>query len=310
MGTSPFALPSLERLHQGNFHLEGVITRPDSYAGRGKKLIISPVKEKALQYGLNLYQPQGPEQLLEVLRTLNFQVLINVAYGLFLPGTILQLPPLGCVNLHPSLLPAYRGAAPIQRALLAGEETTGVTVMYMSPRLDAGDIILQEKVDIGPEENYGSLHDRLAKTGGALLEKALTLIAGGRAPRRPQDEERTTYAPPLSREDEIISWPDPARKIFNQIRALDPAPGAYTIYQGKRLKIWKAAAGEVKSLNLKENQGPITPGTILSVNDDTFQVATGQGALTVLELQLAGKKRMPVSEFLRGNKLKAGEGFG
>lgn len=250
---------------------------------------------------------------MELLCTFNFQVLVNVAYGMLLPRAVLQLPPHGSINLHPSLLPAYRGAAPIQRALLAGEEATGVTVMYMSPRLDAGDIILQERIGIGPEEDYGSLHDRLAEKGSVLLEEALALIDGGKAPRRPQEEKAATYAPPLSRKEEMIRWSCPAEQIFNQIRAFSPMPGAYTTYQQKRLKIWKAAIDGEPEPNPggPESRGSIAPGTILPANrNGSLHVLTGRGLLAVLELQLEGKKRMPVAEFLKGNKLRAGERFG
>jgi methionyl-tRNA formyltransferase len=308
MGTSFFAIPSLERLLQGGFQLMGVVTRPDRRAGRGKKLSVSPVKEKALQSGTALFQPVGAEELLEILQQFNPDVLVNVAYGMILPRPILQLPPLGSINLHPSLLPAYRGAAPLQRALMAGEKITGVTVMHMSTRLDAGDIILQEKMSIGPEENYGSLHNRLAEAGGILLEKALTLLAKGEAPRCPQDEKMVTFAPPLSHEEERIRWPDSARAIFNQIRALDPAPGAYTFYRNRRLKIWRAMVAEDTAGNFK-GHFKREPGTVMTVNKNFFEVVTGKGILTVYELQQEGKNRMQAAQFLRGNDLGVGERF-
>lgn len=307
LGTPTFALPSLRKLITGNLSSLAVVTRPDRPAGRMKKNTPTPVKIEALKYNLDLFQPVDKDELLKVLGQLKPQVLINVAYGMFLPKAVLEFPPLGCINLHPSLLPAYRGAAPIQRAMMAGEESTGVTVMYMSSRLDAGDIILQEKTSIGPEENFGSLHDRLAELGADQLHKALGLLEEGKALRISQDEEKVSYAPAISREDEKIIWEKSASEIFNLVRALNPVPGAFTLFRNKRLKIWCTSV---------QNNGKLQPcpvpersGTICSLDEDCIEVTTGCGLLKILDLQPEGKRRMSTRDFLKGNNLKVGERF-
>lgn len=293
------------------FHLVGVVTRPDRPAGRGKKMAFSPVKEKSLKYNLKFYQPQNKKELYAVLEETEPQVLVNVAFGMFLAEDVLSFPPLGCVNLHPSLLPAYRGAAPIQRALMCGEEITGVTVLYMTSRLDAGEIIVQEKVKILPGENYGSLHDRLAWLGAEKLKEALALVALGEAPRRAQDEAAATYAPPLTKEEEKIQWARPARDIYNQIRALVPLPGAYTFYRQKRLKIWKAALmDDMAQAASMDSFSAGSPGIVTEVGRDYFTVATGEKFLKILALQPAGKKKMSTGDFLKGYQLKVGEKLG
>ncbi len=310
LGTSPFAVPSLRMLAESALRSLAAVTRPDRPAGRGKKNSMTPVKAEALKYKIPLFQPEGRAGLLEVLEKTNPDLLINVAFGMFLPPAVLDYPPLGCVNLHPSLLPAYRGAAPMQRALMSGEESTGVTVLYMSPELDAGDIILQEKTGIGFQENFGSLHDRLAELGAVKLLQALKLLEKGAAPRIRQDEGKATYAPPLTRDEERIIWNNPAARIYNQVRSLDPAPGAYTLFCNKRLKIWKTAlsGGDIPG----EKEGDLAllpPGTVAYVSKECFAIATGRDLLRVWELQPEGKKRMHARDFLRGYQLKAGDSF-
>ncbi|MDO9534573.1 MAG: methionyl-tRNA formyltransferase [Bacillota bacterium] len=307
LGTPEFALPSLRKLITANLSSLAVVTRPDRPAGRMKQNTPTPVKVEALKNNLDLFQPIDRDDLLNVLREIKPQVLINVAFGMFLPNAVLEFPPLGCINLHPSLLPAYRGAAPIQRAVMAGEEYTGVTVMYMSSRMDAGDIILQEKTSIGSEENFGSLYDRLAELGAAQLHKALGLLNEGKAPCISQDEEKVSYAPAISREDEKIAWEKPASEIFNLVRALNPAPGAFTIFRSKRLKIWRASVQNIR--NLQPCLVPETSGTICFLHKDCIEVTTGRGMLKILELQPEGKRRMSARDFLKGNDLKVGEKF-
>lgn len=310
LGTSPFALPSLRKLVESDLLSLTVVTRPDRPAGRGKKSSVTPVKNEALKHNVTLFQPEGRTGLHAVLEKTNPDLLINVAFGMFLPPAVLDYPPLGCINLHPSLLPAYRGAAPIQRALMSGEEHTGVTVLFMSSELDAGDIILQEKTGIGRHENYGYLHDRLAELGAVKLLQALELLEKGVAPRIRQDGKKATYAPPLTREEEKITWSNPAIQIFNQVRALDPLPGAYTRFCNKRLKVWKTAvAGEDTSQGTKGDFAPLSPGTISLVAKDCFEVACGRGFLRVLELQPEGKRRMSTRDFLKGYQLKVGDSF-
>lgn len=313
MGTSSFAVPSLQRLVTGEYVPQAVITRPDRLAGRGGKLSFTPVKEEALSLGLKVLQPADAAGLLTVLEEIKADVLVNVAYGMILPSEVLQKPSMGCVNLHPSLLPAYRGAAPIQRALMAGEMVTGVTVLFMSSKLDAGDIIIQHEILIDEEENYGSLHDRLAIEGAICLENALDMLVQGRISRTPQAEGKVSYAPPLAKEDEIIDWKKSAWEIFNKVRALDPSPGAYTIFRGKRLKIFKALPANdcPKQKNLKMlSNTDYPPGTISGVGKDCFYVCAGEGVLRVFELQPQGKRRMSVEDFLRGNPFEEGEKLG
>lgn len=309
LGTSSFALPALQALREA-FYLPAVVTRPDRPAGRGKKMTFSPVKGESLKHNLKIYQPQNKKELYAVLEETDPQVLVNVAFGMFLPEDVLNFPPLGCVNLHPSLLPAYRGAAPIQRALMRGEEITGVTVLYMTPRLDAGEIIIQEKVKILPGENFGSLHDRLAQLGAVKLQEALTLVALRKAPRRPQDEAAATYAPPLAKEEEKIQWSRPAKDIYNQIRALAPLPGAYTFYRQKRLKIWEASLPGTVQAVLPGDFLARPPGTVSEVDKEYFTVITGEHLLKVFTLQPAGKRKMSAADFLKGYELKVGERLG
>ncbi len=306
LGTSSFALPSLQTL-QENFEVLAVVTRPDRPAGRGKKMTPSPVKEESLKHGVKIYQPQDRKQLYTVLKETEPQVLINVAFGMFLPENVLNFPPLGCVNLHPSLLPAYRGAAPIQRTLMNGEETTGITVLYMTPQMDAGDIILQEEIKIEPGENFGSLHDRLARCGAIKLQEALSLVARGTAPRRCQDETAATFAPALTKEEEKIQWSWPAGKIYNQVRALAPHPGAYTVYRQKRLKVWETMPLNPVQAGLAADLLTLPPGTVCQVARDYFTVTTGAQLLKILLLQPAGRRKMSAADFLKGNELKVGE---
>jgi methionyl-tRNA formyltransferase len=308
LGTSSFAVPSLRVLSE-NIRQVAVVTRPDRPAGRGRRLSATPVKEEALKYNLELFQPDNHEGLLQVLQTVNPQVLVNVAFGMFLKPAVLNFPPMGCINLHPSLLPAYRGAAPIQRALMAGEKSTGVTVLYMTSRLDAGDIIMQEKTEIDPEENFGELHDRLAELGSKVLLKALELVAQGKAPRQPQEEDKATFAPPITREEEAISWSKPAVSIHNLVRSLNPVPGAYTGYRGKRLKVWRTSLAEKSPESPAVDRLSLPPGAVCSVGKDYAEVVTGQNTLKLLEVQLEGKRRMSMEDFLKGYSMKVGERF-
>ncbi|RDV83452.1 methionyl-tRNA formyltransferase [Ammonifex thiophilus] len=304
MGTPAFAIPSLEALTRAGHELVLVVTQPDRPKGRGGKLTPPPVKEWALRYGLPCLQPVRLKDpaFLAALREAEPEVIVVVAYGKILPPEVLNLPPRGCINLHASLLPKYRGAAPIQHALLSGEKETGVTTILMDEGMDTGDILLQESLVVGEEENFGSLHDRLAQLGAELLCRTLSLWKEGKIKPKPQDHSQATYAPPLRSEDEIIRWEEPAEKIKNLVRALDPAPGARTFWQGKVLKIWRARA----------LTGPFggVPGEVLALAPEGIVVRAGEGALLVLELQLAGGKRLKASEFLRGHSLTPGTVLG
>lgn len=243
MGTPAFALPSLERLRQSGHRLDAVVTRPDRPRGRGGRLCFAPVKEWALRHQVAVYQPfrLKEEGFLCRLRELAPDLIVTAAYGKILPPEILALPPQGCINLHASLLPAYRGAAPIERAVMDGALLTGVTVIMMAPEMDAGDIILQEAEPVGATDTAGELHDRLAVKGAALLVRAVEELARGVARPVPQDPAGVSYAPPLRPEEERLDWRRPALFLYNQIRGMHPRPGAYTTFEGRRLKVWRAA---------------------------------------------------------------------
>lgn len=301
LGTADFAVPCLKALWEGGHELAGVVTQPDRPKGRGKKLAPPPVKEIAQAMELTVLQPERikePEAI-EQIRRLNPECLVVVAYGQLLPKSLLEMAPYGCINVHASLLPRYRGAAPIHRAIMDGCRETGVTTMYVTERLDAGDIILQSRRVIEPDMTVGELHDLLAADGAKLLLETLALMARGEAVRKPQVEAEATYAAILTREDELINWESTAQEIVNQIRGMDPWPGAYTRWQGKNLKIWKAT--------LTPGNWEAVPGTVVSVDDRGLLAVSGDGqGVLIRELQLPGKKRLAVSDFLRGNSLMPG----
>ncbi len=303
MGTPVFALPALERLvAQG--HEVTVVTQPDRPAGRGHRLQPPPVKERALQLGLRVLQPETLRDpaVQSELAALAPEAGAVVAYGRLIPPALLSLPPLGFLNVHPSLLPRYRGAAPIQRALMDGCTETGVTILYLTQELDAGDIILQERVPVGPDEDAGSLHDRLAQLGAELLAEALHLAARGEAPRIPQDPALATYAEKIGPNDQAIAWERPARVIHNQVRALSPQPGAFCQAPTGLLKVWRTAVGDDGAV------ADADPGTILAVDArQGLLVATGQGTLWLREVQPAGRRRLAASDYVNGARLRPGD---
>lgn len=305
MGTPQFAVPHLHQLAEAGHELIGVVTRPDRPAGRGHRLQPPPVKLTATELGLPVYQPERLNEpaFRELVSGLAPDCICVVAYGAFLPAWLLELPPGGCVNVHPSLLPKYRGAAPIQRAIFNGDTETGVSTMYMSEEMDAGDVILQERVPIGRDDDSGTLHDRLAHIGARLLVQTVDLIAEGKAPRQPQDESQVTFAPKIEAEDERIDWTQPAKAIDAQVRALRPRPGAYTYYEGRRLKVWRT-----QPVALQPAEG--RPGQIVAVSGEGFTVATGDGMLDVLEVQPENGKRLAASAFVNGYRLSVGSGLG
>jgi methionyl-tRNA formyltransferase len=300
LGTPEFALPSLRALAVATT-IAAVVTRPDQPAGRGRRMTPPPAAAAARALGLPVLQPESlrAAATLEALRALSPDLLVTVAYGRIIPPAVLALPPRGCINLHPSLLPAYRGAAPIQRAIADGASTTGVTIMYQSEELDAGDIILQHQVAIQPEETAGELATRLAELGAGLLVEAVDLIGRGAAPRQPQDHARATYAGRMTKADGALHWGRPARDLANQIRAVTPWPGAYTQWRGGLLKVWRARAGP--------GSVGAEPGTVLGADRSGVTVACGEGVLLLLDVQPEGGRRMPAEEFLRGHRLEPGE---
>jgi len=304
MGTPEFAVPSLEILVQHPYQVIGVVTQPDRPKGRGKQLAPPPVKMFAEQYHLTVLQPERAkdQEFMDAFRKLAPDLVAVAAFGQLLPKGILDLPPLGCINVHPSLLPKYRGAAPLNWTIIQGETRTGVTIMRMDEGMDSGDILLQEATPIGPEETVGELHDRLAKTGAELLLKTIQMIEDGTVRRTPQDHAAATFAPRLKKEDGIIDWQRNADEIVHLILGLSPAPCAYSILQGRTLKIFTATA----------RKSPIgqMPGTVLAVTPEGLPVAAGEGVVFLREVQAEGKKRMPVQDFLRGVRLRPGERLG
>ena len=318
MGTPDFAQESLKSIYDAGFEIIGVVTNPDKPKGRGMKLAYSPVKEYALEKNLKIYQPikiKNNAEFLDEIKTLAPDVICVVAYGKILPKEILEIPKLGCINVHGSLLPKYRGAAPIQWAVLNGDKTTGITTMYMNEGMDTGDMILKEEVEIGPEETTGDLWQKLSKIGGEILVKTLKLIEEGKAPREKQTEE-ATLAPMLNKEMALIDWENSdANKIHNLIRGLNPIMGAYSYIDGKKIKFWKSKVltkeeffsykTEFEEYEAKFNN--LVPGTILIADDkDGLYIKANGGVLKILEIQGENAKRMPTADFLRGNHLIAG----
>ncbi|HAI22167.1 MAG TPA: methionyl-tRNA formyltransferase [Clostridiales bacterium UBA8153] len=303
LGTPEFAVPSLyalERQHQ----LAAVITQPDRVAGRKAQLCPPPVKVAAAGLGLDVWQPTScrDPQLLAALAGLDPDLLVVVAYGQILPQAMLDIPRLGAINAHASLLPKYRGAAPIQRAIMAGETETGVTTVYMNRRLDAGDIILQEAVKILPDATGGSLHAQLANLSARLLVRTLALAAKEAAPRVPQDEGAASYAPRLLPQDEVVDWSRTAESIACQVRALNPRPGAYTLHRGRRLKLW-----EVRP---RSGDNGASCGEVVAVEDEGPVVSTGSGTLQLIRVQPEGGCSMDGGAYLRGHALLPGQTLG
>lgn len=322
MGTPDFAEESLKSLIQAKYKVLAVVTNPDKPQGRGMKLVASPVKQYALEEEIPIYQPEkvrnNPE-FIEEIKKLNPDVICVVAYGKILPQELLDIPRLGCINVHGSLLPQYRGAAPIQWAVLNGEKTTGVTTMYMDAGMDTGDMILKEEVAIGEEETTGELWDRLSEIGGKLLVKTLKQIEEGIAPRKPQGEN-FSMAPMLKKEMAQVNWENQtANQIHNLVRGLNPIMGSYTFLDGKKLKFWKVKPltnseflqiyQEMKEYDYKLEE--IIEGTVLLADEKQgLYIKAKEGILQVLEIQGENAKRMQTSDFLRGTRIMAGTVLG
>lgn len=298
MGTPEFALLSLKALHRAGHAISAVVSQPDRPKGRGGRLTPPPAKTLAHELGIPVLQPDKIKDpaFINSLRELQPEIITVVAFGRILPPGILDLPPRGCINLHASLLPRYRGAAPIQWSLINGEQETGVTTIRMDPGMDTGDILLQERISIRPEDTAGSLSVRLAEQGAELLVKTLRGIESGEVSPNPQDHSKATLAPLLGKEAGEIDWTQPADRILNGIRGLDPWPGAYTFSGKDRWRVWKAR---------KEDQATdLKPGTLIKVEPDGILVSTGQHCLKILEIQPANGRRMSVGEFLAGHALE------
>ncbi|MDI9508335.1 MAG: methionyl-tRNA formyltransferase [Clostridiales bacterium] len=300
MGTPDFAVSSLEAIIGAGHDLVGVVTQPDKVKGRGGKISFPAIKEAALAHNLTVYQPSRvrDSEFIEIIRDLDPEVIVVAAFGQLLPKELLDMPLYGCINVHASLLPKYRGAAPIQAAIINGEKESGITIMHMDVKLDTGDMILQESIPLAEDETGGSLHDKLASLGARLIVEALDKLKEGTAKRIPQDESQATYVKMLDKKMGYIDFAKPAIDIERMIRGLNPWPSAYTKLKGKTLKIWRAEVIEYNS-NAR-------PGELVELTKDYFVVMTGKDALIIKELQLEGKKRMPCDAFLRGYPIEKG----
>ncbi|MFO7684783.1 MAG: methionyl-tRNA formyltransferase [Desulfobacterales bacterium] len=303
MGTPEFAVPSLNALHGAGHRVALVITQPDKPKGRGRKVEPPPVKQTALKLGLPVIQPASLRegQALERLSQLKADFFVVVAFGQILRSEVLAMPRLGCINAHASLLPRYRGPAPIHWALISGETETGVTTMLMDKGLDTGDILMTAREPISPEDTTGSLQGRLAGLGANLLLKTLVGFETGAVRRTAQEHDRATYAPLLKKNDGRIDWNKRAAAIEPFIRGMTPWPGASTFWEGTRIKVFRA--------RVAPDEAKAPPGTVVKVSAKELTVATAEGALSILELQGASGSRMPVSDFLRGHRIPIGATF-
>lgn len=301
-GTPDFSVGTLEALVEAGHEVCLVVTQPDKPKGRGKEMQFTPVKEAALRHNIPVFQPKRVrnEECIEELRKYNADVMVVIAFGQILPKEILEMTPYGCINVHASLLPKYRGAAPIQWSIICGEEVTGVTTMQMDEGLDTGDMLLKTEVAITSEETGESLHDKLAEAGAALCVETLSAAEAGTLKPERQGETPTIYAKMLDKKLGNIDWTKPAVEIERLIRGLNSWPSAYTHWGNKVVKIWKAVVVEQK-------EALAVPGTVTRVEKDCFFVQTGEGELGVEELQIPGKKRMDTAAFLRGYHIEAGE---
>jgi methionyl-tRNA formyltransferase len=301
-GTPEFAVPSLRMLLGSKHGICAVYTQPDRPAGRGRKLQPSPVKELAVSAGIPVFQPISlkPEEELQQLRELSPDLMVVVAYGMILPQAVLDIPKLGCINVHGSLLPRWRGAAPIQRALMAGDKKTGITIMRIIHKLDAGDMLHKEECVITENDTAAELYDKLATLGGIGLEKVLQQLESGTLHPEKQDESLVTYAEKLTKSEAALDWTQPAEQLAKNVRGLNPWPVAQTLYEGQVLRIWQAEpiTSEIKA----------DPGTVICTGK-TLDVITGKGMLRLQEVQLPGGKRLPIQAFLsshQANEVKLG----
>lgn len=304
MGTPDIAVGCLQKIIDEKHEILGVVTQPDKPVGRGKKMGMPPVKELALKYDIPVYQPikARDEEFVQVLRKLNPDLIVVVAFGQILPKSILDIPKLGCVNVHVSLLPKYRGAAPINWVIINGEEKTGVTTMYMDEGLDTGDMILTSEFALDDEITAGELHDIMKEEGALLLKQTIDLIAKGEAPRIPQNHEEFTYAPMMNKTLGQIDFSKSAKEIHNLVRGVNPWPSAYTTYKGQTMKVWKT--------NVLNETSDKHPGTILKVDKEGIRVSTKDNVLLIKEIQMPGKKRVLVEEYIKGNSIETNEILG
>jgi len=297
-GTPPFAVPALQALLTAGHRIAAVYTQPDRPAGRGQRVLHSAVKECALAHGLHIEQPTTLRAADEVARLASYQpdALIVVAYGQILPQAILDVPRLGCINIHGSVLPRWRGAAPIQRALLAGDTLTGVSIMRMEAGLDTGPVFATATTAIGARETAASVHDRLSMLGADALVQALPRYAAGKLPPQPQSETGVTYAHKVRKEEALLDWRHSALELDRQVRAFNPRPVAETRWEGRQLRVWE-------SVPLPDATAKAPPGTVLHADESGIAVACGSGVLSLLRVQLAGRKAMAAAEFVHAQRI-------
>ena len=302
MGTPDFAARSLEALYEKHEVL-AVVTQPDKPKGRGKKMLPPPVKELALSHGTDVLQPKSAKDgvLLEHLKFYKPDVLVVVAYGKILPKDVLETAPYGAVNIHGSILPKLRGAAPVQRSIINGDKTCGITSMLMNEGMDTGDMLIKREVEIGENETFGELFERLSHIGAEVLLETLEGLEAGSLTPEKQDESQATYAPMIDKETERINWNDSAYNIINLARGLDPAPGAFSLWKGQNIKFFR--------LTKDDSQYVGAPGEVVHTDKRSFSIMTGEGAVKAGEVQLQGKKRMDAGSFMRGNKIEVGDVF-
>lgn len=300
MGTPDIAVPCLQKLIDEGHEVAAVVTQPDKPKGRGKKLAMPPVKELAVKYDIPVLQPvrARDEEFVNSIKEINPDLIVVIAFGQILGKDLLEIPKYGCINVHVSLLPKYRGAAPINWVIINGETKTGITTMYMDEGLDTGDIILSKEFDLDRYITAGELHDRMMIEGAEILKDTIDLIEKGEAKRTPQNHDEFSYAPIMDRELGNVDFTKSAEEIHNLVRGVNPWPGAYTFYNSVKMKLWKTDV-----LNEKSSK---EPGTVLSVDKNGIKISTGDGVLLVEEIQMPNKKRMPVSEYIKGNSIDTG----
>lgn len=300
MGTPDIAVPCLQKIIDEKYEILGVVTQPDKPKGRGKKLGMSPVKELAIENNIPVYQPvkARDKEFIDKIKSLNPDVIVVVAFGQILPKEILEIPKLGCINVHVSLLPKYRGAAPINWVIINGEEKTGVTTMFMDEGLDTGDMILKTEVNLDENITAGELHDKMMNIGAETLKETLRLIEEGNAPREVQNHEEFSYAPIMNKSLGNIDFSKSAREIHNLVRGVNPWPSAYTTYNDVIMKVWKTKVLDEKSTK--------DVGTIIDVSKDGIKVSTIDNVLLIEEIQMPNKKRMLVGEYIKGNTIETG----
>lgn len=305
MGTPEFAVPSLDMLLKEGYDVVAVVTQPDKPKGRGNKMALPPVKEYALEHGIEVLQPEKvkTEEFSDIIRKINPDLLVTAAYGKILPKSVLDIPQYGCINVHGSLLPKYRGAAPIQWAIINGEEKTGITTMFTDVGMDTGDMLLKGELEITKDMTAGELHDQLSLLGAEVLKKTIERLKERTIEKIPQSDTEATYASMMKKDTGLIDWAKSSREVHNLIRGTNPWPGAFTYYKGEKMKIWITSV-------LSGDKHDLKPGTICKVSRDGIDVACGQGKLNIKEVQFECCRRMCVEDYICGHKMDEGEILG